>query len=267
MAKNITNAEARYNRNMGHPYECYIGRFNELPADNEFPIFGNDSHITAHGRVFICNHCHKLVFVDNIAENVGNTVKCECGHMYIISTVDHFEKVETLVDRDGYGDPRMWDYEIGFWKVTSPVFVETSEPYRRVIPANCVPIVLASGRHYCGQDFNKECDNHVCGSSENDPIDIAFTLSLMTEEQKNIVFLHPYCWELNSCHVVSEMQDYREEEIRQENERIELENKRKEAELAAYKAEKVRRILKPWNKFWGTMANICTKVSNWGQPE
>jgi hypothetical protein len=265
MATRLTESDAMYNRKKGFPYEYRKKIFKELPTNEDCEFLGKESHITSHGGVFICNHCHKLVFVDNIAENVGNTVKCECGHMYVIESEVYYEQVESATYC--FGDPRDWDYIVGFWEVTKPIIYETAEPYRRVISANCVPIVLKSGKHYCGQDFNKECDNHFCGNSESDPMDIAFTLSLMTEEQKNIVFLNPYPCELNSCHVVCEMQNYRKEEIRQEKERIAIENARKEAELAAYKAEKVRRILKPWNKFWGTMANICTKVSNWGQPE
>ena len=250
MATKIREWEASSNRKNGFPYEYSKKILKEMPTNEDCEFLGKESRITSHGGVFTCQNCNKLVFIDNVAENIGNTVKCECGHMYVIESEVYYEIVETTTDH--YGDPRNWDYIAGFWEITKPILCETEEPYRRVITANCVPIVLKSGKHYHGEYL--------------DTIDIGFTLSLMTDEQKEVIFHAPYN-EFNSKQVVNKMKNYHEEQLRKEKERTEAEKKQKEAELAAFKADQIRRRLMPWQKFWTAIANVCTKIANIGQPE
>lgn len=247
----------RVNRHSKGPQQISKGFFDTIPTGEENIPVCDVSHVTSDGGVFICEHCHNLVFIDNVGDNLGNTVKCECGHLYLIKTRDYFEKVETVISYgDSYCcDPHWWDYADGFYKITVPSLVETEIPFRRIVSATCAPIVLQSGAHYRGEHL--------------DDIDVGFTLSLMSKQQRNIV-LYAYHNELNAETIVSAMKDYYKEETRKaEAERAAAEEAarlEKEEAKAKAKAEKLRRFWAPWNKFWSAISKFCGMLQ-FGQPD
>ena len=262
MEKNsIILSSLRSNRGSKGLHQFSKGFFDTIPTgDEDIPVC-DVSHVTSDGGVFICEHCHNLVFIDNVGDNLGNTVKCECGHMYVIKTRDYFEKVSTVISYgDCYCDPHWWDYADGFYKITAPSLVETEIPFRRIISATCSPIVLQSGAHYRG-----ECPLNVW-----EDVDAGFTLALMSKQQRNIV-LYASHNELNAAMMVSAMKDcYDKETRRAAEERAAAEEAarlEKEAAEAKAKADKARRFWAPWNKFWSAISKFCGKVAKCGQPD
>ena len=176
---------------------------------------------------FVCEHCHKLVLVKNPSQYVGHTLHCECGQMHTIVMHTIYREHDYNSYYDDYGNCT---------KIIAPEVVEIEIPKRQVFEATCLPIILISGDHFVGTNSMTD-------------VDVKYMMQNLVSNAQLDIIVRTHTSYSNARELVKVFKDY------------DAAIKKAQAEK---KAERIKKIMSPWNKCCKVIGNFFLSISNIG---